>query len=55
MSQEARDARLRLTGLTPKQRDERIRQLGSELALKQAEAQEKREKRRAELRRKPVK
>lgn len=47
MSDKERDARLGLTGLTPEQREERIRQLERELARKQGEARTALERSRA--------
>ncbi len=48
MSKQTRDARLGLTGLTPKQREERIRQLEEEAARKRAAAQAALEKQRSQ-------
>jgi len=47
MSSETRDARLGLTGLTPEQREERLRLLARELARKQTQARVELEKTRA--------
>jgi hypothetical protein len=41
MSQEERDQRLGLTGLTPQEREKRIEELERELAAKQQAAREK--------------
>lgn len=47
MSQENRDARLGLTGLTPPERQRRIAEMERELASKQQAAREKLAERRA--------
>ena len=47
MSQEERDARLGLTGLTPEQRQKRVEEMTRELARKQEVARAKLEARRA--------
>lgn len=52
MSQEERDARLGLTGLSPEQREKRLRELEAQFALEREKAREALDRRRKEAREK---